>query len=87
MEHGKGGNIADDRTTLSPVEPGMPRWRRRLAPRRLFPAFEWLPGTAVGPSSVRAAEALLMPEDIRLESCESMPMSSAEENEVVLEDR
>ncbi|MGH8992126.1 MAG: SulP family inorganic anion transporter [Acidimicrobiia bacterium] len=22
----------------------VPRWRRRLAPRRLFPAFEWLPG-------------------------------------------
>lgn len=44
MEHGKGGSIADDCTTLSSAEPGVPGWRRRLAPRRLFPAFEWLPG-------------------------------------------
>ena len=25
-------------------QPGTPRWRRRLSPRRVFPAFEWLPG-------------------------------------------
>ena len=40
----KGGSIADDHTTLSGVESGLPGWRRRLAPRRVFPAFEWLPG-------------------------------------------
>ena len=34
--------------TVSSVEPGVPRWRRRLAPRRLFPAFEWLPGYGRG---------------------------------------
>jgi sulfate permease, SulP family len=33
--------IALDDTTL---RPGSPRWRRRLSPRRVFPAFEWLPG-------------------------------------------
>ena len=36
-----GGGIAEDGTT---VRPGVPRWRRRLAPRRVFPVFEWLPG-------------------------------------------
>ena len=36
-----GGGIAEDGTTL---KAGTSRWRQRLAPRRVIPVFEWLPG-------------------------------------------
>jgi SulP family sulfate permease len=32
------------RGTGESTDPAPARWRRRLAPRRLFPVFEWLPG-------------------------------------------